>query len=43
MFVADRQAEIGAVTHAAYRGRNLAGIVTAHLIDHCLKAGIQPV
>lgn len=35
----DTQAEIGAVTHAAYRGRGLAPIACAFLIEACERRG----
>jgi RimJ/RimL family protein N-acetyltransferase len=36
------QAEIGAVTHAAYRGKGYAPVACAYLIEACAERGCQP-
>lgn len=38
----DTQAEIGAVTHAAHRGRGFAPIACAYLIQECARRGYAP-
>ncbi len=37
----DKQAEIGAVTREAYRGRGYAPVACAHLIQACEQRGYQ--
>lgn len=42
-FVTDTQLEIGIETAPRHRGRGLATVACAALIDHCLARGLEPV
>lgn len=42
-FALDAQLELGIETRAAHRGRGLATLACAALIDHCLARGLEPI
>ena len=42
-FVTPNQLEIGIETLPEYRGRGLAALACAALVDHCLARGVEPV